>query len=389
MTATPSLSTLTLAAGLVGAAGVLAQASGQDPLAGLDLSFDGASSPRRRVAPAPPLRLDLPDAGPSRRWPAPPRPRSGRDFELRGPTDPRMPPPATRGRPPGGRMPPPGAGMPPSGSGVPPLGGRMPPPGAGVPPPTAPHPGFDVSGELPPLPPGPAAPGEAAGEAPTAPASNEPSSLYTVKSGQGMGHVAQALRKALQESPSVTRIPEIWVPPKGGRIGLPHVIACYNRRPPHDWTVHVDQTLALPPLDVVWPMVEHIKAEGSCPEQHQVPAPDRGPERTFELSPGYEDFETGAGYTVQSGYAYSHYGAAAQRELAAIMPAGTVPPLYPSPGDYGLLHLMACWNTGSSEEMVARADEVLFIPPPVAIADALAFLRENEGACPEDFRSPE
>ena len=211
----------------------------------------------------------------------------------------------------------------------------------------------------------------------------DPSGAYTVASGQGMGHVAQALLALIEEDSTVTRIPDLWVPPAGGRVGLPHVVACYNRRAPEDWSVNVGEVLALPPLQHVWTIIEHVKAQGTCPADIQRP------EKKVAVAPpaeGMEDFEFGGGFKVELGRTYSHYGAAARHYLASFMPKDELPPLYPAPGRFGMLHLMACFNNGDSQDLDLRAGQILRVPPPIAIPDASRFLEQHGGACPPDFR---
>lgn len=211
----------------------------------------------------------------------------------------------------------------------------------------------------------------------------DPSGSYTVASGQGMGHVAQALLAMIEEDENVGRIPALWVPPAGGRVGLPHVVACYNRREPDDWSVNVGEVLALPPLHQVWTIIEHVKSEGSCPADVQVP---RKQVALAEPAEGMEDFEFGGGFRVEMGRTYSHYGANARHYLAKFMPKEELPPLYPAEGRYGMLHLMACFNSGDSQALDLRAGQLLRVPPPISIGNALGYLEDNDGACPPDFR---
>lgn len=213
----------------------------------------------------------------------------------------------------------------------------------------------------------------------------DPSGSYTVAAGQGLGHVAQALLALIEADRTMGRIPELWVPLSGGRVGLPHVVACYNRGEPDDWSVDVGEVLALPPLQQVWTIIEHVKSEGSCPADIQVP---RKQVAFAEPALGLEDFEFGGGFRVELGRTYSHYGAAARHYLARFMPEADIPPLYPAKGGYGMLHLMACFNSGDSQALDIRAGQLLRVPPPVAIADAARFLEEQGGACPPDFRPP-
>jgi hypothetical protein len=247
-------------------------------------------------------------------------------------------------------------------------------------------------GELPPtaFAPDPAEPSAPAALPPVAAATAlpsvtdvDPSGSYTVASGQGMGHVAQALLAKIEEDGTVGRVPELWVPPAGGLIGLPHVVACYNRREPDDWSVNVGEVMALPPLHQVWTIIEHVKDHDSCPSEIQVPHKKVA---IAEPAEGMEDFEFGGGFRVQLGRTYSHYGASARHYLAKFMPKDELPPLYPAPGRYGMLHLMACFNSGDVEALDIRAGQLLHVPPPIAISDARRYLEEHSGACPPDFR---
>jgi hypothetical protein len=222
---------------------------------------------------------------------------------------------------------------------------------------------------------------------------DEPSGSYTVQNGEGMGHVARAFRELLKEAHPDKPFPDIWVPQEGGRIGLPHVLACANGKEPGDWGLWVGQVLKFPAIGQVWPLAEFIKDSGHCP---QGALPSRIPSARDILrqkpplgedDPIEQSLAPGNSVRVRSGKTYSHYAIGVDRELRKRLRSDQIPSLYPPPGRHGLMNVLACWNTGEAENFRLRPGQILSVPTEGFLA-VVKYLDGHEGSCPEEFRKP-
>lgn len=305
----------------------------------------------------------------------------------------RPPAPILRSSPPSAATRPPVYGEDPF-EGLSPLGdGDLPSPGRRP----APTPGgIAYSGESAPPPPGEELPGTPNPADPGAPAgepidSVKPSSTYTVLGGQGMGHVAGALARELAEAHPGQKFPDIWVPQEGGRIGLPHVIACYNDRRPEDWRLRVDQLVEFPPHDQIWPWTEYIRENQECPGTLLAASLEPSAALTRSMAPPVEEegpppsFEPGSFFRVRTGQTYSHFAIGVHRELRSQMRSDRIPPLYPPPGRHGLMNVLACWNSGDAQDFTLRQGQELQVPPD-RFMEVKEFLDRSDGSCPEEFR---